>query len=56
MAAEVKRFTNPPAISELHTAVGQYLNYWLFVSELCRLCDRDRNPVPARNRRNDSQT
>ena len=27
LAVEVKSFTNPSAISEFHTAVGQYLNY-----------------------------
>lgn len=27
IAVEVKSFTNPSAISEFHTAVGQYLNY-----------------------------
>jgi hypothetical protein len=27
IAVEVKSFTNPFAISEFHTAVGQYLNY-----------------------------
>lgn len=27
VAVEVKSFTNPSAISEFHTAVGQYLNY-----------------------------
>ena len=27
IAVEVKSFTKPSAISEFHTAVGQYLNY-----------------------------
>ena len=27
IAVEIKSFTNPSAISEFHTAVGQYLNY-----------------------------
>lgn len=27
IAVEVKSFTNPSAISEFHTALGQYLNY-----------------------------
>jgi hypothetical protein len=27
IAVEVKSFTNPSAIAEFHTAVGQYLNY-----------------------------
>jgi hypothetical protein len=27
IAVEVKSFTNPSAISEFHTAVGQYFNY-----------------------------
>ena len=27
IAVEIKSFTNPSAIAEFHTAVGQYLNY-----------------------------
>lgn len=33
IAVEVKSFTSPSAVSEFHTALGQYLNYRLALAE-----------------------